>query len=190
MTGPEILRACAASADSPAWDEFCARWHAKLGAGAAAAYRIAGRSLADDDHRADAIQDVYAHLLANGRARLRACTATSDAEIEAYLFRTAEHVTLDSLRRAATVKRGADTKHVPLEEVVVHIDPALNPEQRAVRAEGLRLALDACRDTLDRAVLVLYAAGYTGDEIAARADTKPSTVYTRVMRLKQRLAAA
>jgi len=100
-----LLARCAAGRCSESWKELLDRFGHKISAGV-------GRALARFGCRnpvemaEDLRQDVFLRLLADDARILTRCRGRSDREIGAYLFRVAESVAVDHLRKLMALKRG------------------------------------------------------------------------------------
>jgi DNA-directed RNA polymerase specialized sigma24 family protein len=143
-----LLARCAAGRCSESWKELLDRFGHKISAGV-------GRALARFGCRnpiemaEDLRQDVFLRLLADDARILTRCRGRSDREIGAYLFRVAESVAVDHLRRLLALKRGG----APCEDeapvrVASESDPACDrpgPESRLILEQERGRFLALCR---------------------------------------------
>lgn len=146
-----LLQRCAESRASECWDELLARFGPKLGAGVGRALARSGRPH-PTDLAEDLLQEVLCRLLVDDAKVLRRCAGRTDREIGAYLFRVAESVAIDHLRRRSAWKRGG----APEGETPVRVDGAEGeascarpgPERRLLLQQERRRFLALCRTIL------------------------------------------
>lgn len=147
-----LLQRCAESRGPECWDELLARFGGKLAAGIGRALARSGRQhptdLADDLR-----QEVLCRLLVDDAKVLRRCVGRTDREIGAYLFRVAESVAIDHLRRLAARKRGGapDGEAAPVRLDAEACEAPCRrpgPERRLVLQQERRRFLALCRTVL------------------------------------------
>lgn len=194
-----LLARCVASRCSEIWRELLARFGPKIAAGVGRALARAGcRNPADlaEDLR----QEVLCRLLADDARILTRCRGRTDREIGAYLFRVAESVAVDHLRRLVALKRGGSTEVDGAARAAR--DPACGrpgPERRLILAQELGRFLALCRrllgpDQRRRDLQIVYLALFqdcTSREIARRFRGRVSAaaVDSVIHRLRRGLAA-
>lgn len=203
LSAADLLARCGRPGASESWNEFLRRYGATLAGTVRRVLAGMGRVLAGDLHE-DLLQEIYCHLLADGRRRLRRCRGTDDRAVAGYLCRLARNVVLDHVRRCEATKRGrrlltapsAGDESGPVERAT---DPAANAERRLLVAESRRLFLDRAATALrgpnrHRDLWVTYLAlfeGWSSREIADRlAGTTANNVDSIVHRTRRKLRGA
>lgn len=201
LSAADLLARCGRRGAGASWDEFLHRYGAALAATVRRALGSAGRALAGELHE-DLLQEIYCHLLADGRRRLKRCRGTDDRAVAGYLCRLAENVVVDHLRRGGAAKRGCSLLVAPRQgddssPVERAADPRADAEHRLLVAESRRLFLDRAAVALQganrhRDLWVTYLAlfeGWSSREIAARfAGTTANNVDSIVHRTRRKLA--
>jgi DNA-directed RNA polymerase specialized sigma24 family protein len=210
LTGPlaglsaaDLVARCGRHGAGESWDEFLHRYGATLAATVRRILGGLGRVLARDLHE-DLLQEIYCHLLADGRRRLKVCRGTDDRAVAGYLCRLAENVVMDHMRRSNAAKRGRHlllaaqpTDQTPAVERAV--DPDACAERRLLVAESRRLFLARAGGALRganrrRDLSITYLAlfeGWRSREIARRfAGTTANNVDSIVHRTRLKLERA
>lgn len=202
LSAADLLARCGRPGESAPWNEFLRRYGAVLAGTVRRVLANLGKALASDLQE-DLVQEIYCHLLADGRRRLRRCRGTDDRAVKSFLCRVAENVVLDYLRRRGAEKRGRHLLVVPGDPddptpVERAVDPRARAEHRLLVAEGRRLFLERAGAALAgpnrrRDLRVTYLAlfeGWSSREIAAGlTGTTPNNVDSIVHRTRRRLAA-
>jgi RNA polymerase sigma factor (sigma-70 family) len=139
-------------------------------------YQIANAYCARREDRGDLIQDI---VLALWRAYPR---FDARAAFSTWMHQIAVNVAISQFRGERRRIRDA----LPIDEPGLDLsaaDDALAPDRDLYALHQLTATLDA----IDRALVLLYLAGYGHDEIAAVVGLSNTNVATRIHRIKQRL---
>lgn len=198
-----LLARCAASRCAESWGELLARFGPKIAAGVGRALARSG-SRNPVDLAEDLRQEVFCRLLADDARALTRCRGRNDREIGSYLFRVAESVAVDHLRKLVALKRGGS----PAEETPpARRDPAgrdpvcgrPGPERRLLLAQERDRFFALCRRLLAagqrrRDLQIVYLALFqdcSSREIARRFRGRVSAaaVDSVIHRLRRGLAA-
>lgn len=174
----ELIRACAESGDSAAWEEFIARFHRDISLSIA---RVARRwDVSPQETVDDLAQDTYLKLCAH-RCHLLYQFATAHPEaIKAYVKTIAINVARDYFKAQDTSKRGGGALMQLNEDVVPKAASASLGGQHATEQGILLDEIDSClknygegpHQQRDRTVFWLhYRQGMTAKEIAALPGT-------------------
>ena len=195
----ELIEICSApEPQEAAWRELLVRFMPNIDAGVGTAFRQAGIELGRED-REDLRQEVCCRLLQRERAALRQCRAGETAGIEAYLFRLAQRVAFDHLRRRRAQCRGGGYRVFSVGTGEVAERPptpfeSASPERAFLRGEPLRHILGR-RPTASRRLdrqLLLWALrdGLSSREIQLRLGGRLgiSAIDSRLYRLRRRLS--
>lgn len=189
----ELIRACAESGDSAAWEEFIARFQRDISLSiirTAHRWGIPPREVADD-----LIQETYARLCADKCRLLYEFAMARREAVSGYIKTVATNVARDYFKSQQSRKRGGKS--------VVQSQPELEPKARseslggqdAMEREILLRQIDSCLQSYsegpsqerDRTVFWLYYRhGMTAKEIAALPATglTVKSVESVILRLK------
>jgi DNA-directed RNA polymerase specialized sigma24 family protein len=104
----DLLRRCAGSAHghNQAWEVFIHRYEPAVRSGVRQGWFLAKSRRPQTADVDDLVQEVYCHLLAEGRRRLRRCRHRGGRRMGAFLYRMAVRVVLDQHRMENAQRRG------------------------------------------------------------------------------------
>jgi len=197
MAVEELIRACAESSDSAAWEEFIARFHHDISLSIIRTTRRWGFS--PQEVVDDLVQDTYLKLCADRCRLLYEFAITHREAINGYVKTVAINVAHDYFKSQKSHKRGG--------RLVVQADEELEPKARpdslggqdAMEREILLRQINDCLQSCtegpsqvrDRTVFWLhYRQGLTAKEIAAMPTTGLTVkgVESMILRLKRCIA--
>lgn len=135
----------------------------------------------------DFVQQVFLALLKDNWRRL---TARREVSLAGHVSRIAGQVTVDTIRRDMSLKRGGESAHADYDDLTLP-DRRVSPEQRIIDHALLETLWTCLQERLSNTGLLviqrLYVDDVTPNELAAENDWKRNRVDGWVRRIRQAL---
>lgn len=192
MSAEELVRACAESNDSEAWEEFVSRFHKAISLSiihTAQQWGAVSRQLVDD-----LVQETYLKLCADKCRLLRDFAVEHPEAIQGYIKTIGANVTHDHFRSRYSQKRGAGRAEESLEELDPTAGAGSLGSPGTIERQILLKQIDQCLETCsvgpeqrrDRLIFWLhYQQGMSAKAISALPTVAltPKGVESAILRL-------